>query len=297
VASAPGKIVLSGEYAVLDGAPAIAVAVDRRAQATVQDSTDGECHVASPGFAGGQRFGIVDAVFGGRPPCRIQLDTRAFSDSGRKIGIGSSAALTAALVAAMTRSEDVFVKALLAHSEFQGGIGSGVDVAVAVHGGLIEYTMTTRGVRRLEWPAGLGMRVLWSGVAASTKARLQKLDSITSRPSRTALVRSAAAVAGAWGAGEATQILDRYVDYIGRLRDFGVDHDLGIFDAGHDVLTEAAMQDGLVYKPAGAGGGDVGVLFGRSDDELDAFIARRARLIHGVVPCAPDALGVRLEQT
>jgi phosphomevalonate kinase len=28
-ASAPGKLVLSGEYAVLDGAPAICVAVDR----------------------------------------------------------------------------------------------------------------------------------------------------------------------------------------------------------------------------------------------------------------------------
>ena len=35
-ASAPGKIVLSGEYAVLDGAPAICAAVDRRAAVTIE---------------------------------------------------------------------------------------------------------------------------------------------------------------------------------------------------------------------------------------------------------------------
>src|ERR1043166_3119640 len=33
IASAPGKLIVAGEYAVLDGAPAIVVAVDRRAVA------------------------------------------------------------------------------------------------------------------------------------------------------------------------------------------------------------------------------------------------------------------------
>ncbi len=37
-ASAPGKLVLSGEYAVLDGAPAICMAVDRRARVTISAS-------------------------------------------------------------------------------------------------------------------------------------------------------------------------------------------------------------------------------------------------------------------
>ena len=33
IATAPGKLILTGEYAVLDGAPAVVVAVDRRAVA------------------------------------------------------------------------------------------------------------------------------------------------------------------------------------------------------------------------------------------------------------------------
>ncbi len=55
------------------------------------------------------------------------------------------------------------------------------------------------------------------------------------------------------------------------------------------------MVDGLVYKPAGAGGGDIGIVFGRDAAELDAFIAHRAGLIHGVVSCELDPNGVRLE--
>ena len=37
VASAPGKIVVSGEYAVLVGAPALAAAVDRRVRCAIDD--------------------------------------------------------------------------------------------------------------------------------------------------------------------------------------------------------------------------------------------------------------------
>ena len=141
VATAPGKVVLSGEYAVLDGAPAICMAVDRRATATVGDSPDGRCRVATPGreFSNGEKFRIVEAVCGSRPELTIELDTRAFAEDGTKLGIGSSAALTAALVAAL--GGDYYADALAAHRRLQGGSGSGVDVAASVHGGLIEYSM------------------------------------------------------------------------------------------------------------------------------------------------------------
>jgi len=297
IATAPGKVVLSGEYAVLDGAPAICMALNRRAIATVNEGPDGQCHVATPGFAGDDPFRIVDAVCGGVRPARsIELDTQAFSEKGSKTGIGSSAALTVALVAALGNSEDVFVKALLAHSELQGGAGSGVDVAAAVHGGLIEYEMKTRSVSRIDWPEGLAWRLIWTGVAASTEAKLAKLAQQAGGPSRSALGLASHEMAEAWRSGSADKILSEYVAYIGVLRQFSVDHGLGIFDAGHEQLTDAATLDGLVYKPAGAGGGDIGVLFGRNEPELERFVAKHSELVHAVLPCGLDLDGVRLER-
>jgi phosphomevalonate kinase len=295
-ASAPGKIVLAGEYAVLWGAPAVCMAVDRRASAVLRESADGKCRVTSPGFAGADRYRLVDAVSGGRRPAfDIELDTRAFMEKGSKAGIGSSAALTAALLAALGNTTDVYERALEAHRRFQGGAGSGVDVAAAVHGGLIEYEMPGNTVRPLAWPEGLVYRVIWTGVSSSTAEKLARLDSATAHPSRSALLLAAARMRDVWAAGDAGEILEQYVAYVGVLRQFSVDHDLGIFDAGHDELTDAAMVDGLVYKPAGAGGGDIGMIFGRDDAELDAFVDRHAGLVRTVFPCALDPTGVRLE--
>ena len=296
-ASAPGKIVLAGEYAVLLGAPAICVTVNRRAVAIIGESTSGECQLETPGFDGDDRFGIIDAVCGERPARNITLDTRAFADDGAKLGLGSSAALTVALAAAEGQSEDVLAEALRAHRELQGGKGSGVDIAAAVHGGLIHYEMEGARVQRLDWPAGLHMRVIWTGVPASTRDSIEKLAARATRPSRSALLLAAPRMAEAWVSGDAQRILEEYLPYVGVLRQFSVDHDLGIFDAGHEELTDAAVSDGLVYKPAGAGGGDIGVLFGSSEDELETFLARRRELIHRVIDCAPDSNGVRLEQT
>ncbi|NCF14051.1 MAG: hypothetical protein GWP62_01995 [Gammaproteobacteria bacterium] len=294
VASAPGKIVLSGEYVVLDGAPAISMAVDRRAVVTMEDSPEGQCNLVTPGFQGKDKYRILDAVCGGsRPAKNIVMDTRAFAEGSEKTGIGSSAALTVALVACLRESGDVLETSLLAHRAFQGGRGSGVDVATAVRGGLVEYEMQSQAARSLAWPSGLCMRVIWSGIPASTEAKLEKLAAQAIRPSRSALQTAAARMAGAWRSGDADRILAEYVSYIRVLRQFSVDHDLGIFDAGHDQLTDAAMLSDLVYKPAGAGGGDIGVLFGPDEAGLDAFIAGHGDLVHGVLDCALDPVGVR----
>jgi len=300
-ASAPGKLVLSGEYAVLDGAPAIAVAVDRRARVTVSSSDAAWHQVRSPHhsaatgrfeargesfrwLADGDDFALVEYVWralGLDTPANLalELDSRTFSDpaSGLKLGIGSSAAVAVALAAALAESgetrRDSFEAALRAHRSLQGGVGSGVDVASSLLGGLIEYSLESAPGRRLDWPPGLLMAVFWVGTSARTAERLARLERDRYRPSRSALAASATDVAAAWASGCTATVLEVYRGYVAALSTFSDDHDLGIFDSGHAELAAAASGAGVVYKPCGAGGGDTGVCLAADAEALARFLS------------------------
>lgn len=296
VASAPGKLLLGGEYAVLDGAPAVAMAIDRRAVVTVESSAGvGTVRIAGDASAnstfaagsgapawltGGERLGLFEAVWASsavtlKEPLSFVLDTRGFRDpeTGTKYGLGSSAALAAALAAAMAElgGNDPGRVAPEAHRRFQGGHGSGVDVACSLHGGVIEYRVHGE-VSRLDWPAGLVWAVLWSGQSADTRSKLGRLARRDRSNSRRRLGEAAERLVPAFRSGDADAILDRTRGYAEALKRFDVDHRLGIFDAGHGAMALAAAEYDVVYKPCGAGGGDVGIGLASDADVLRRFV-------------------------
>ncbi len=321
VASAPGKIVLCGEYAVLDGAPAICMAVDRRARASVFDIDGDVSRVTAAGYTskvgqfesaengirwldGRDLFGIVESVWRAAGLAHtnalaIDLETSGFFDPAtqQKIGIGSSAAITVALCAAVEGLADaakISTVARRAHADLQGGVGSGVDIACSLSGGLLEYRMEGASVQPLVWPEGLSYRLIWTGVAANTRDKLSKLDLRVSQPSRVRLVGASENMASAWQSGDAEQIIGQYRHYSEHLQQFGVDHDLGIFDAGHDDLRLAASAASLIYKPCGAGGGDVGIVFGTDEAMLNKFTSKLAAA-HTVLDCKLTNAGAMIE--
>lgn len=297
--SAPGKVILTGEYAVLAGAPAISMAVDRRATVTIEYG--GETAQRSIGLDGEPDSSLLNCVCRALgvdiPVANIIMDTSQFSDgqSGRKLGVGSSAALAVALAKALsdssTKCETLLHQALAAHREFQRGNGSGVDVATSVAGGIIKYRQDCLPVA-LNWHDGLQYALLWSGIPASTSAKLDQLAATNSGSSHAALVTEAETVADAWQNTATGEFLDVLRGYIVALRRFDAGHSLGIFDAGHDTLAKLSATADVVYKPCGAGGGDVGIVLGLDYAAVQKFASVATRSGFRILDMKIDANGV-----
>ena len=325
VVTAPGKAVLSGEYAVLAGAPAVSMAVDRRARVSVSSLAEGATStVAAPGYASGEwRFEtgpdgrvtwldrlppgglpVVEATwqrYPGDAPLSIVVDTRDFHDpaSNRKFGLGSSAAATTALLTALSvhcrDAVPTWAECRDVHRALQGQRGSGVDVATSFHGGLLRFSMADEAPRTLRWPGGLEYRLLWSGSPADTVAQLAKYDGRDPHEQSSGLLAdAAAAVADAWPDADTDALLEAFARYTEMLRQFDVDHGLGIFDAGHGALSARATGAGLVYKPCGAGGGDIGIVLGTDSAAIEAFCEQAATEGFSKLDMHLDSHGVRV---
>ena len=193
-------------------------------------------------------------------------------------------------------SADARSVAYAAHRQLQGGLGSGVDVACCSAGGLIEYRLAGAAVQPRSWPDGLHYALLWSGVSASTSARLRRLESSTASESRATLAAAAQRVAAAWGDADAAQILEEYRAYVATLQAFSIDQQLGIFDAGHAEVLASAEAAGLVYKPCGAGGGDVGILLGDDPGVIDTFVDQSLPRAFRPLDMNVDPRGVQIDR-
>jgi phosphomevalonate kinase len=314
--------------AVLREAPAIAAAVDRRVRVSLEESS-AECHsITAPGYLEGgwsfrlneagefawqeplpgpSAFSLVEEVWksftGVRwPPLELVIDTREFYDAatGLKLGLGSSAAVSVALAAALQKycgsGRDAGDIAMTAHDRFQGGRGSGIDVATCWHGGVILYRRAGTEARQLGWPAGLHYRFLWSGQAAVTAEKLAKLSERTGQAaaseSMNRLTGHAENISAAWSLGDGGQVLEAFPAYVDALRQFSVDHDLGIFDAGHEELAQQANDNGIVYKPCGAGAGDIGIVLAACEHAVDEFCEQVRQQDFHVLDIALDNQGV-----
>lgn len=203
--SAPGKLYLLGEYAVLDGAPALLRAVDRRVTVTLTDvqstsATGSGWHLTATEL-GIDRLALgegaalpenldeatakklrlltevrtaVDSMAAATNAFHITIESAQFMQDGHKLGLGSSAAVAVALSAALTESRGValtrsalFDLAASAHSAAQGGKGSGGDIAASVYGGHILFRKGSEPLA-MNWPADLDVFAVVTGTGSST---------------------------------------------------------------------------------------------------------------------------------
>ncbi|AOV06702.1 phosphomevalonate kinase [Sporosarcina ureilytica] len=172
---APGKMMIAGEYAVLEPRQlAVVGAITRYVTVKIEEGTKNALSIPA--------FGLKEITWGDEPECllstkdpRLRFIQNALvvatrflreknvpiqkcsittlselddKNSGVKYGLGSSAAITVAVVTAMIKfhlsdeddvSQDtIFKLAVIAHFLTQQN-GSGADIAAAVYGGLLAY--------------------------------------------------------------------------------------------------------------------------------------------------------------
>ncbi|WP_431971958.1 phosphomevalonate kinase [Nocardia sp. bgisy134] len=326
ICRAPGKLFIAGEYAVVEpGRHAVLTAVDRYATAavvaagaegtTLHSDLDGGVTL-SCGRVGGRLVpstadGIVPPNFTyvfaaaaiieqllvergiGARSYRLSIGTDLADEDGRKLGLGSSAAVTVATVAALGRFHrldlspmDRYRLAMLATVSINPR-ASGGDVAASTWGGWIAYCSPDRqrvselaresgvdaalrapwpglSVRPLPTPTGLAMQVGWTAKPASTPTMVaglgdsrRKLGAHADFVSRSdhCVQRLTAALEADDSLGIRTEIdCARQL-----LLDLDATAQLGIMTPSLRALCEAGEAVGAAAKPSGAGGGDCGI--------------------------------------
>ncbi len=289
---APGKAMLIGEYAVLDGGPAAVAAVDCFATATLED----DVAPASPFIRAAMQE--VYATVGQEVPGVPVVDTTAFARNGQKLGLGSSAAATVAAVGALcaqagwdvaARREEVRRIAGRAHDAAQGVRGSGADVLAASLGG-VQVANAARPGGTL--PVAVRLVATPEGVSTAALISRYREKSREAGPASHELAQAAGEFLSAWQAGEARALLaaveHAFEGYLALGRALGQ----ALVTPEHAGIQQAARRAGGAAKPSGAGGGDLAVVF-LADPLAEAALAAWLPAGCQLLPFQISALGVQ----
>ncbi len=333
IGRACGKLYLAGEYAVVDpGGMALLAGVDRYVSVSAYhvDSPVGRIFsryypsegrtfsISGQSRAGNRRIissdwdrrDIVAAALEmayavvtdrGQVPQVLDLVIESGLDdeaSGRKYGLGSSAAVNVAVIDAVLQAHEchvsrleLFQAAYLA-ATLSGQSGSGGDLASASHGGVVRYRRPELAHKPspdcgddlqpwaalvgTEWPnlelehredlPGLQLAAGWTGQPASTEAQLKRTEATQPIDSKEAFITQAAEVVQrlwqTWQ-DEPKEILDTWRSEFARFREllaqYGQLKGITIETKQLATLTNIALEFSAAAKSSGAGGGDCGI--------------------------------------
>ncbi|MDI6024597.1 phosphomevalonate kinase [Leucobacter sp. UT-8R-CII-1-4] len=313
-ASAPGKLFIVGEYAVVEpGQPAVLVAVDRYLRVRLFESATPVALATSPHVQAA--ITVIDELRAARGVVarhfEIQIESELDEEDGRKYGLGSSAAVTVATIAALDRLYELglsryerFKLALLATIEVSPR-ASGGDLAASTFGGWVFYCSPDRvalrsqrealgilsafeselwqacEIRELPAPNGASLLVGWTGSPASTE---QLVDSVSASPKsgdhdalrRAFLSQSkelALSFAEALDSGASAEELFAIIRASrALLHRLSEDRGIVIETDTLGALCSIAEQYGAAAKSSGAGGGDCGIALAKPENDIPSIL-------------------------
>lgn len=270
-ASAPGSLMICGEHAVVYGHPAIVCAIDQRVRVRLTPGEDGCVHIYS---ALGEyhapigllhpdaRLRFVLACLERYPASgALRLDIEA--DIDPTLGLGSSAAVTVATLAALATHGQHDASKITLHAQALAiirslqGRGSGADLAASLWGGMIQYQNLSVHIGALPLPPAplslryAGYKTPTGEVLARIAARMQQepdvYDALYAQMGDTCTRAIAAATQENWP--QFYHLLNQYQDHM---------QALGVCDAVQaQHLRDALAHPGThAAKISGSGLGD-----------------------------------------
>lgn len=318
--SAPGKLMLLGEHAVVHGRPCLVTAMDTRLTMTLTSIEPDSFFVDAPDVGVRALSASLSDVFhDGRaltPGTRfIESALRLFheqvglshgvaittrSDFASTLGLGSSSATVACALFGLAQLagidislEQLFEWGLQAIRQVQG-TGSGFDLAAAIFGGTLLYQIEPRRIEPLDVPA-LPLLAVYSGTKADTATYVGRVS--TRRATHPAVIEQIFDLMGELALEGRAALLQSDWRRLGELMDIqhGLAHALGVDVPQTAALVFAAREAGAWgAKLSGAGGGDCVIALVPSERRAAVITAWEAA--GGMlVDSAPHAPGVRLE--
>jgi len=324
--SAPGKIYLFGEHAVVYGEPAVPCAIERRARVTIEQREDSHLRVhaddlsldgftveysgatdAAPDIDVSKSLiqaamGYVDAAV------RQARDAADAPDAGFDItiesdiplgaGLGSSAAVTVAGIDAATRelgveleAEEIADRAFQAEYEVQEGQASRADTFCSAMGGAVRVEGDDcRGIEAPELPIVVG----FDGGAGDTGELVAGVRDL--RETYDFAADTVAAIGDIVREGERS-LAEGDIERLGELMDFnhGLLEALGVSSRSLDNMVWAARDAGAYgAKLTGAGGG--GCIVALDDSEETETALRFTPGCEETFRAGLDREGVRAEE-
>ncbi|MHB8566633.1 MAG: mevalonate kinase [Nitrososphaerales archaeon] len=289
-ASAPGKIIICGEHFVVHGSYAVAAAIDRRASVTVSSTGEKDSSISSRGLTASldSKHGlfattkaIVTRIFAdyGKPSNGVRIYISSDIPSGS--GLGSSAAVSVATAAALTKflghqpeESKICETASCGEKEVHGN-PSGIDIHASVSGGMILFNKNS-GAKPVPLNRSIQFLVVYSGRQRKTSELVSKV-ALKKKESPKFFERLTEA-ANFFSLEVVESVTGGDLPYLGAIMNMmqASLSWIGVSTSSLDALIEAVLtEDSYGAKITGAGGGGSVIVLPKADraDQLLKHVA------------------------